>query len=411
MNIAFDPSPFIANSKLIETTEEVAAFFKRAANEDVIAVDVESAAFYRYYAKVNLIQIATRKEAAIMDPQVISDFSPFQEFASKSKCMWLFHGGDYDISMLAKDLQIFIPKMFDTRKAAEIIGMTELGLRALTEKYLGFTLDKHLQRCDWSKRPLTEAMKKYGLLDAVCLIPVYDCLIQELDELGRIEWVMEECDAIAKQAREAHNQEPDPYAFHIKGSSYLSLRSLAVLREVWKLREEIAESIDRAPFMLLSNQSLLEIARVTPRSIAGLNTIKGMNHEFLARYGTDIQKAIRAGLEAELVDLERPIQKHSREELLNAWEGELAKAIREVRDKIAAKANIPPSVLAPSHALYSLAKLRPQTLGELVQSEILHDWQARLLADGIIPLLEQEPPKLSKKARRRGRRSTRRPTI
>ena len=410
MNIAFDPSPFIANSKLIETTEEIASFFKRAANEDVIAVDVESAAFYRYYAKVNLIQIATRKEAAIIDPQAIHDFSPFQEFAAKSKCMWLFHGGDYDISMLAKDLQIFIPRMFDTRKAAEIIGMTELGLRALTEKYLGFTLDKHLQRCDWSKRPLTKAMIEYGLLDAVCLVPVYDCLIQELNELGRIDWCMEECEAIAKQAREAHNQQPDPYAFHIKGSSYLSLRSLAVLREVWNLREEIAESIDRAPFMLLSNQSLLEIARLCPRSIAGLNTIKGMNHDFLARYGSDLQKAIRTGLDAELVGLERPVQKHSREELLNAWEGELAKAIREVRDKIAAKENIPPSVLAPSHALYSLAKLRPQTLGELVQSEILHDWQARLLADGIIPLLEQEPPKLSKKARR-GRRSMRRPTL
>ncbi|MBR4328458.1 MAG: HRDC domain-containing protein [Candidatus Riflebacteria bacterium] len=410
MNIAFDPSPFITKAKVIETTEEVAAFFKRAANEDVIAVDVESAAFYRYYAKVNLIQIATRKEAAIMDPQVIKDFTPFQEFASKSKCMWLFHGGDYDISMLAKDLQIFIPRMFDTRKAAEIIGMTELGLRALTEKYLGFTLDKHLQRCDWSKRPLTKAMIEYGLLDAVCLIPVYDCLLHELDELGRIDWVMEECDSIAKQAREAHVQEPDPYAFHIKGSSYLSMRSLAVLREVWSLREEIAESIDRAPFMLLSNQSLLEIARVCPRSIAGLNTIKGMNHDFLAKYGSNLQKAIRAGLEAELVGLERPVQKHSREELLNAWEGELAKAIREVRDKVAARENIPPSVLAPSHALYSLAKARPQTVGELVQSEILHDWQARLLADEVIPLLEQEPPKLSKKARRR-RRTSRRPTL
>ena len=63
-----------------------------------------------------------------------------------------------------------------------------------------------------------------------------------------------------------------------------------------------------------------------------------------------------------------------------------------------------------AHALYSLAKLRPQTVGELVQSEILHDWQARLLADEVIPLLEQEPPKLSKKARRR-RRSTRRPIL
>ena len=408
MNIAFNPSPFIAKAKVIESTKEVAAFFKRASNEDVIAVDVESAAFYRYYAKVNLIQIATRKEAAIMDPQAISDFTPFQDFAAKSKCMWLFHGGDFDISMLAKDLQIFIPRMFDTRKAAELIGMTELGLRALTEKYLAFTLDKHLQRCDWSKRPLTTAMIEYGLLDAVCLIPVYDCLLHEVNELGRLEWVMEECDSIAKQAREAQIQEHDPYAFHIKGSSYLSLRSLAVLREVWNLRESIAANVDRAPFMLLSNQSLLEIARVCPRSIAGLNTIKGMNHEFLARYGTDIQKAIRAGLDAELVGLERPIQKHPKEELLNAWEGELAKAIKEVRDKVAARENIPPSVLAPSHALYSLAKLRPQTLGELTQSEILHDWQARLLAEEVIPLLEQEPPKLSKRARRRGRSSRRR---
>ena len=212
MNIAFDPSPFIKNARLIESTEEVANFFKRASNEDVIAVDIESAAFYKYYAKVNLIQIATRKEAAIIDPQVISDFTPFQEFASKNKCMWLFHGGDFDISMLAKNLQIFIPRMFDTKKAAELIGIKELGLRALTEKYLGFTLDKHLQRCDWSKRPLTKPMIEYGLLDAVCLIPVYDCLLQEVSELDRLEWVMEECDSIAKQAREAHNQEPDPYA-------------------------------------------------------------------------------------------------------------------------------------------------------------------------------------------------------
>ncbi len=408
MIISFDPSPYIANAKIIENTEEVAEFFKRAANEDVIAVDVESAAFYRYYAKVNLIQIATRKEAAIMDPQVITDFSPFQEFASKSKCMWVFHGGDFDISMLAKDLQIFIPRMFDTRKAAEIIGINELGLKALTEKYLGFTLDKHLQRCDWSKRPLTKAMIDYGLLDAVCLIPVYDCLLNEVNNLGRLEWVMEECDSIAKQARETHTQAPDPYAFHIKGSSYLSLRSLAVLREIWNLREEIAATIDRAPFMLLSNQTLIEIAKVCPRSIAGLGTVKGMSHEFLAKYGSELQKAIRAGLDAELVGLERPPQKHSREELLNAWEGELAKAIKEVRDKIAAEKNIPPSVLAPSHALYSLAKVRPQSLGELVQSEILHEWQARLLAEDIIPLLEQEPPKLSKKGRRISSRRSRR---
>jgi len=47
-----------------------------------------------------------RKEAAIIDPQKIEDFSAFQNFANASSCLWLFHGGDYDISMLAKDLGI-----------------------------------------------------------------------------------------------------------------------------------------------------------------------------------------------------------------------------------------------------------------------------------------------------------------
>ena len=51
MNIDFNPSPFINKAKLIENTKEVDAFFKRATNEDVIAVDVESAAFYRPLAE------------------------------------------------------------------------------------------------------------------------------------------------------------------------------------------------------------------------------------------------------------------------------------------------------------------------------------------------------------------------
>ena len=283
MKIEFDPHPFIDNPRVIETTEEMDNFFSRCATEDVIAVDIESAGFYRYYGRVNLIQIASRKEAAIIDPQKIEDFSAFQNFANASSGLWLFHGGDYDISMLAKDLGIYIPRMFDTRKAAEITGMTELGLRALTEKYLGFTLDKRLQRCDWSKRPLTRAMKEYGLLDAVCLIPVYDCLKSELETLNRMDWVMEECDYIARHAKEFQEQEADPYAFRIKGASKLSLRSQAILKEIWSLREKIAAKLDRAPFMLLSNQALIEIARQVPRTVSGMLVIKSVNRDFLNR--------------------------------------------------------------------------------------------------------------------------------
>lgn len=404
MKIEFDPQPFIDNAKVIETTGQLASFFQRAATEDIIAVDIESAGFYRYYSRVNLIQIATRREAAIIDPQCIDDFSPFQNFAAENPCQWVFHGGDYDISMLARDLEIFIPRMFDTRKAAELLGQQELGLRALTEKYLGFTLDKRLQRCDWSRRPLTTAMKEYGLLDAVCLVPIYDQLIIELKELGRLDWVLEDCQHIARDARESQPHEQNPYAFRIKGSSRLSTRSVAVLREIWALREKIAQKQDRATFMLLSNQALIEIARLMPRTISGLTVIKSISRDFLNRHGTELQAAIREGLEADLTDLERPIKKREREELLNAWEGEIAKALREVRDDIANRMHLPASVLAPSHTIYELARTRPESLGDLVQSEILHEWQARLLAEEFLPILQQEPPASSKKKRRRRKR-------
>ena len=69
MKIEFDPKPFIENAKVIENTEELAGFFARTQGEDIVAVDIESAGFYRYYSRVNLIQIATRREAAIIDPQ------------------------------------------------------------------------------------------------------------------------------------------------------------------------------------------------------------------------------------------------------------------------------------------------------------------------------------------------------
>ncbi|MDD3376051.1 MAG: Ribonuclease D [bacterium ADurb.Bin157] len=404
MKIEFDPHPFIDNPRVIETTEEMDNFFSRCATEDVIAVDIESAGFYRYYGRVNLIQIASRKEAAIIDPQKIEDFSAFQNFANASSCLWLFHGGDYDISMLAKDLGIYIPRMFDTRKAAEITGMTELGLRALTEKYLGFTLDKRLQRCDWSKRPLTRAMKEYGLLDAVCLIPVYDCLKSELETLNRMDWVMEECDYIARHAKEFQEQEADPYAFRIKGASKLSLRSQAILKEIWSLREKIAAKLDRAPFMLLSNQALIEIARQVPRTVSGMLVIKSVNRDFLNRYGSELQVAIKAGMKAPLTDLERPFKPKEKEFLLTAWEGELAKSLREIRDSIAEKLNIPPAVLAPMHSIYDLAKIRPNTVGLLLQSEILHEWQTQILAEGFLDILRQEPPKTAKSKRRRRKR-------
>lgn len=403
MKINFNPRPFLDKAQVIENTVELERFFEEIKTADRIAVDIESAGFYKYYARVNLIQIATRERCAIFDPQKIKDFEPFQRFVSSSDCIWVFHGGDYDIAMLARDLDVYIPRMFDTRKAAEFVGIKELGLSSLTSRFLGFVLDKKLQRCDWSRRPLTDEMKDYALLDAVCLIPLHRKLEEMLVDLGRYDWAMEECEAIARAARESKGPAPKPHAYRIKGASRFSLRSLAVLRELWKFREKIAARIDRAPFMLLSNQAMLEIARQMPRSYAGLSVIRSINREFLARYGNDLKEAVKVGLEADLGEIEKSHKTRGKAGLLTPWEGELAKSLKDVRARVARKMGLTASLLAPTPMIYELARLRPKSPGELQQSELLHDWQVKLIADDFLPLLTQEPPTKDGKSRRRRR--------
>ncbi|GAB4268025.1 MAG: ribonuclease D [Candidatus Rifleibacteriota bacterium] len=404
MKSEFDPNQFVEATELIEDSSELKRFLKSVSDTDVFAVDIESAGFYKYYARVNLVQVATRNKTAILDPQKIEDFKPLQDFCAHEHITWIFHGGDYDISMLARDLQVFVPKMFDTRKAAEFLGIKELGLSALADRFLGFSLDKKLQRCDWSRRPLSPAMKKYAILDAVCLIPLYDCLLRDLRKLNREKWVSEECRFIAEEARKVKVVNKDPYAFRIKGASRLSLRSLAVLKQVWELREQISEKIDRAPFMVLSNQAMLDVARQMPRSMKGLSVIKTIGRDFLSRHGSELQEAIKIGIEAPLDNLVPPLKPRNQQALLTAWEGELAKSLREVRDDIANEIGIAASLLAPSHALYELAKIRPGSVGELRQCEVLHDWQVNVLADKFIPLLQQAPPLSTRKRRRRGKK-------
>ncbi|MFZ2958728.1 MAG: HRDC domain-containing protein [Candidatus Ozemobacteraceae bacterium] len=405
---SFNVDGLLRKSVLVESKEALSDFLDTISrdNPDVFAVDTESAGFYKYKAVTNLIQVATRTQAALLDPQKIQDFEPLRVFARNVPCEWIFHGSDYDVRVLARDVGVEVPRIFDTRLAAELLGRKELGLSALSEIILGRPLDKKLQKCDWSRRPLTLAMCTYGLLDAITLIPVRDFLRHDLEASGRLSWAEEEFGYLAQLRWEQASEEPDPCAYLIKGSSRTPPRALAILREIWQLRENISAHLDRAPFMVLSNLALLEIARQAPRSLAGLSIIKHIGSDFLSRHGKDLQEAVQRGLAADLNDL--PIRSRPRrgaQIFLTAWEGELVRKLRDGRNLVSDDLGIPAALIASGDALDRLARERPHDLAGMTGEGRLHKWQAEVLAEQFLPLLCQEPPGSQAKKRRRRRRS------
>ncbi|MBF0408603.1 MAG: HRDC domain-containing protein [Candidatus Riflebacteria bacterium] len=407
--ISFDSQKLLQNSTVIETKEELVRFLDEMNDSDVIALDCESAGFYKYYFKVNLIQISSRHRAAILDPQAIDDFSPLVEFSKKPGREWVFHGCEFDARILSRDFNLNFDKIFDTLHAAEILGIPEIGLSSLCEKYFGFTLDKKLQKCDWSKRPLTPQMHEYCLLDAIMLIPLREIMIDALKTLNRYSWATEEFDFLAKircMEPEHHNIRD----FRIKGSSHLPPKSQLILKEIWNFRESIAKKIDRAPFMLLPNEALLEIARKAPRSMKGLETVKSLPHSFLQSYGKEIITAVKTGLLGEIAVLSEPTpSKHVPPEKNRflAWEGELARIMREKRDQIASNLKIQAPILASGDVIALIAHERPLKQEDFVRKGLLRKWQADLLAESFIEIISAaQAPRIVKKRKRRTPRKT-----
>ncbi|HEY6825879.1 MAG TPA: HRDC domain-containing protein, partial [Gemmatimonadaceae bacterium] len=287
----------------LDTTSTVDSFLASIANARILALDTEGASFHRFVDRIYLLQLSTREQTAILDPIPIGSPPMLGRLLEDSGIEIVFHDADYDLRLLRQDYGWLVRNIFDTRVAAQLLGIKSFGLAALLERYFGVKLDKKFQRADWSMRPLSQGMLDYAAQDTIHLLELRDRLHHDLDRAGRLDWAREEF-ALLEGTRWA-DEDPDAGFLRIKGARDLARRELAILRELVPWRDDIARGLDRATFRVLGNDQLLEIAKRRPTSRDELASIKGMPRGLLEARAAEMIAAVQRGLAVPEADLPR----------------------------------------------------------------------------------------------------------
>ena len=364
----------------LQTNSEIETLAQKLEGVVLIAADTEAAGYHRYRDSICLLQLSTRDDTYVIDTLAATDLRPLGPIFQRSETEVVFHDADYDLRLLGRDFDFTINGLFDTKIAAQFLGEQAFGLGSLVEKYLGITLEKKHQRADWAQRPLPADMLHYAAEDTRHLPELRDALRAELAARGRLAWAQEEF-AIAQQTRWSVTDEGEAF-LRTKGARDLRPRELALLRELHGWRERTAEERDVAPFRVLSNEALLEIARRAPTRIPELSDIPGLGGGLIDRRGEELLAAVQAGLRVEEANLPR-FPRHPRRPAPDPDFEMRVEKLKAARDKVAESLTLDRGFLMPRQQLEDIAREKPRSNEQLMQVRDVRKWQVEVLGEAI----------------------------
>ena len=224
------------------------------------AFDAERASGFKYSARAYLIQIKrTGGGLHLIDPIPFGPehpcFTRLNHLISTQEV--ILHASTQDLPCL-RELGINPQILFDTELGGRIAGLPRVGLGALLESLMGVSLAKEHSAADWSTRPLPAEWLNYAALDVELLIELRNKVEELLRAANKWSWAEEDFAAIISAPPSLPRV--DPWR-RTSGMHKVKKRSqLAVVRELWQVRNELARGLDIAPGRLLSDFAISELA-------------------------------------------------------------------------------------------------------------------------------------------------------
>lgn len=341
--------------KIITKNSELQEFCTKAANSKYITIDTEFLRERTYFSKLCLIQLAIpgdENDSAVLVDNLANklDLSPIYKLFQNENVVKVFHAARQDVEIFYLDSGIFPYPLFDTQIAAMVCGFgDQVAYETLVKQVANKTLDKSSRFTDWSRRPLTEAQKKYALADVTHLRIIYEFLSQKLQKTDRLTWVEEEIKILISP--ETYNFDPKNSWRRIKTKSN-SRRFLGIVAALAEFREKFAQTKNIPRNRVIKDDALLELASNKPKNLDDLSKSRLLLRE--ARKGelaNGLLNAIEKGINTPESDLPEKLDKTDKSFVNSA----LADLLRVLLKSCSESAGVASKLIASTSDLDSLA--------------------------------------------------------
>ena len=233
-------------------------------DEKYLAIDTEFTRTKTYFPKLELIQIASVNLMFCVDVPCISDWSSLREVVKASATTTVLHSADQDLEVLAQ-YDLLPLRILDSQIAAQLCGAQKLSYKNIVEEYLGIELTKDQTRSNWSIRPLSLAQIQYALNDVRYVLPLFQVLRNQLQQMDRLSWLYEESARLLEQS--IYSLSADNAWRSFSGGATLNFHDQQLAKQLLIWREKRAKLVNRPRQWIMSDHQIAELVRNKPQSV------------------------------------------------------------------------------------------------------------------------------------------------
>ena len=310
-----------------------------------LAMDTEFVRERTYYAQLGLVQVADAHSIHLIDPLPEGCSAALGDLLGRVGEA-VMHSAGEDLEALKVATSTLPGRLFDTQIAAAMAGLgSGLSLQKLIAATVGVTLDKGETRTDWLRRPLSEKQLEYAADDVRFLGQAAEQLREQLDSLGRLQWLEADCARMLGQARaDLGNRYPH---LSFKPAQRLAADDQHRLMRVLRWRDETAQRSDKPRGWILDNPLVIQLIEQRPGAReqfdAMLNGIRGAP----SKYRDGLWQALSDPLSDE--DRTAPLALQT-----DSLDRSKVRQLQQAVAQVASKLDMPESVLATRRQLEEL---------------------------------------------------------